>query len=113
MTSPPAPSPPATGQPEKEVFDLEAVYDAEIHPLMEEILRVCKEHQLPMVASFLFARGADGTEGLCSSLITGSDARGSRTLRLAGELIRTGVRADQALRLTSSSCAITITRPES
>ena len=39
---------------EKEPYDLEDVYDEKIAPLMDQIIAVCKEHKLPMVASFQY-----------------------------------------------------------
>ena len=39
----------------KEAFDLEAIYDNEIAPLMAEIIGICREHKLPMYATFLYA----------------------------------------------------------
>jgi hypothetical protein len=36
-----------------ENFDLEAVYDAEIAPLMEKVIEVCKRNDLPFVAEFV------------------------------------------------------------
>ncbi len=35
--------------------DKEDVYDAEISPLMKEIIRVCKEHGIPHVCVFEYA----------------------------------------------------------
>ena len=44
----------------------EAVYDELIHPLMGQIMTICKEHQIAMVASF--ALPTDGDPGLrCTS----------------------------------------------
>lgn len=58
----------------EEVFDLEQVYDDQISPLMAKILAICKEHQLPMVASFAYTRQPDDAEetgyGYCTSYVT-------------------------------------------
>lgn len=40
-----------------EPFDLESVYDAEISPLMSQIIEICKRHNMPMVATFCYAKG--------------------------------------------------------
>ena len=48
-------------------FDLEAVYDSEIAPLMTKIIEICKAHKLPMFATFLFANDPDGEDGLCTT----------------------------------------------
>jgi hypothetical protein len=52
-----------------EPFDLEAIYDAEIAPLMTKIIDICKTHGMPMVASFEYANDGNGGEDLCTSLI--------------------------------------------
>ncbi|MES0445036.1 MAG: hypothetical protein ABUJ92_00685 [Desulfobacterales bacterium] len=45
---------------EMEQFDLEVIYDEEISPLMKQIIAICKEHQIPMVASFCYRIDEDG-----------------------------------------------------
>ena len=39
-------------------YDLEAVYDAKIAPLMTQIIAICKRHELPMIASFAYRAGS-------------------------------------------------------
>lgn len=53
---------------ELETFDLEAVYDAEIAPLMMQIIDICKRHRLPMFATFIF-RDTEEKAGLCTSAL--------------------------------------------
>jgi len=49
-------------------FDLEAVYDAEIAPLMSKIIEVCKKHKMPMFATFLYKNNpAEDDNGLCTT----------------------------------------------
>ena len=43
----------------KKGFDLEAVYDAEIAPLMTQIIEICHKHKLPMFATFLCMNDPD------------------------------------------------------
>jgi len=43
-------------------YDLEEVYDERISPLMSEIIAICKEHKMPMVATFQYAVLDDGSE---------------------------------------------------
>jgi hypothetical protein len=50
----------------KKEFDLEEVYDNEIAPLMETIIGICKEHKLPMFATFLYAAN-DEQDDFCST----------------------------------------------
>ncbi len=40
-------------------FDLEAVYDEQIFPLMAQIIEICKREKMPMMASFCYATGRD------------------------------------------------------
>jgi hypothetical protein len=46
----------------QEDFDLEAVYDEKIFPLMAQIIDICREHRMPMFASFLYGRDSSGTD---------------------------------------------------
>jgi hypothetical protein len=51
--------------------DLEPIYDEQIAPLMTEIIRICKEHQLPMLATFQLNDGDEADDGplLCTSTL--------------------------------------------
>lgn len=51
----------------KQFFDLEAVYDSEIAPLMTLIIEICKAHKLPMFATFLYMNDPDGDDGVCTT----------------------------------------------
>ncbi len=46
----------------KSAWDLEAIYDAEIAPLMTRIVAICKEHRLPMFASFAYANNLEADD---------------------------------------------------
>jgi hypothetical protein len=48
-------------------FDLEAIYDAEIAPLMTKISNICQAHKMPMFAAFLYMNDPDGDSGVCST----------------------------------------------
>lgn len=56
-------------EPENDIpgFDLEDIYDAQIAPLMDKIIGICKEHKLPMFATFLYANDAEEGEALCTT----------------------------------------------
>lgn len=49
--------------------DAEDVYDAEIAPLMTKIIAICKQHRIPMLASFQYAVDGDGNGQLCTTRI--------------------------------------------
>lgn len=59
---------------ESKEWDLEKVYDEQISPLMTQIIAVCKEHDLPFLATFEYASGgylctsAQRREGMCDTL---------------------------------------------
>lgn len=40
-------------------YDKEEIYDAQIAPLMEQIIAICSEHQIPMLASFAYKPGSE------------------------------------------------------
>ena len=53
-----------------EPFDLESVYDEQIAPLMAQIIAICKEHRLPMLAVFFYELdAARESAGFCSSIL--------------------------------------------
>jgi hypothetical protein len=41
--------------------NLEAIYDAHIAPLMDQINAICQQHQIPMFATFQFSNEQFGT----------------------------------------------------
>ena len=66
------------------IKDNEAIYDAEIAPLMTKIIEICDAHGIPMVASFEYA-----PEMLCTSALT--TVASSPRIRTAASIIRNGV----------------------
>lgn len=53
----------------QEPFDLEAVYDAEIFPLMKQVIEICQKHNLPMFATFMYVSDDEQGEGFCTSTV--------------------------------------------
>lgn len=51
-----------------ETYDLEAVYDDHIAPLMAKIIEICTAHDMPMLASFAYAQNPDRTS-FCTTAI--------------------------------------------
>lgn len=51
----------------QETYDLESVYDAEIAPLMEQIIAICKRERMPMFASFTYADDPTGDWSKCTT----------------------------------------------
>lgn len=52
-----------------ELFSNEAVYDNEISPLVLRIVAICKEHGIPMVASFTYENCSDEGPGRCTTIV--------------------------------------------
>lgn len=69
-------------------WDLEAVYDTQIHPLMEQIISICKEHEMPMLASFQYAKNGDDAD-FCTIRIRYDGE--SKRFHLATQVIREGL----------------------
>lgn len=51
-------------------YNLESVYDEQISPLMKQIIDICKEHNMPMVASFAYENSEEKGHGLCTTALT-------------------------------------------
>ena len=56
-------------------YDSEAVYDEQIAPLMAQIALICRQHGIPMIASFAYAN--DGTPSYVSTAVA-DDLVGAR-----------------------------------
>lgn len=54
---------------ELEIFDLEQVYDEKINPLMAQIIAICKEHNMPFLATFVYEIDEEEGPGLCTSML--------------------------------------------
>ena len=81
----------------------EDIYNTQINPLMTRIIELCKEHDIPMVASFQLDddRDPDGVEFKCTTLLP-FDGCG-RSIREAGAVLYR--------RRASSFMAFTISGP--
>jgi hypothetical protein len=76
--------------------NLEQVYDEQINPLMAQIIAICKEHGLPMVASFQYE-----PDSFCTSLVADQPYTHKR-LGMACQLIREGFLAYTVTRNATS-----------
>lgn len=66
------------------VVDNETVHDEKISPLMRQIIAICKEHGIPVLASFLYAPGE-----FCTTFIPGpAGDEGADTLAAAERVVR-------------------------
>lgn len=76
-------------------YDLEVVYDEKINPLMAQIIAICKEHNMPMLAAFQYAVKDAGTEDaeflFCTTTLFQADERPiAKELRIANHTVRNG-----------------------
>ena len=53
-----------------EIYNLESIYDEQISPLMQQIIAICKEHNMPMVASFAYENCEEKGLGCCTTTLT-------------------------------------------
>ncbi|KKM22505.1 hypothetical protein LCGC14_1624620 [marine sediment metagenome] len=54
-------------------YDKEDIYDEQIAPLMMKIIKICKQHELPMVSTFCYKVSEEGEESLCTTWIPMKD----------------------------------------
>ena len=64
----------------EETYDLEAVYDNEISPLMAQIIEICEAHRIPMLATFAYEQSEERGTGLCTLCMTFEGRRPSRII---------------------------------
>lgn len=83
-----------------EHYDAEAVYDEQISPLMTQIIAICKEHKIPMIASFAYQHNEESGIGHCATCLNNFD----------GRLIDSYDRAVREIRASNAVIATMITR---
>lgn len=71
-----------------EEFDLEAIYDEKVYPLMAQIIEVCKENRLPVFTTFLYGRRGDKCD-YCSTFL--SFNRASDEMEACRSMIQSGL----------------------
>lgn len=74
--------------------DSEAIYDAEISPLMTQIIAICKRHRIPMLATFQYSNREtdEGNAHFCTTRLPFDGEDGSLA-RATVEIRSGGVRA--------------------
>ena len=81
----------------------EQIYDESIAPLVTEILSLCQQHGIAMVASFAIPTPAD-PDLFCTCLLPDGDGKSCETFEKAANLIRFGA-APQAVAFTITTTA--------
>ena len=89
----------------KQSYDLEAVYDEKIYPLMAQIIAICKEHNMPMLATFQYAakdvETGDGEFLLCTTaLLERVERPVSEALYAANSTVLNGINRTVAFTIT-------------
>ena len=65
----------------------EQIYDSQINPLMAEILRICQENKIPMLADFDLS--SESNEGLkCTSQLLNPEWRPGSEMLAAAHLLK-------------------------
>ena len=88
----------------QENFDLEKVYDEQIFPLMAQIIAICREHRMPLLASFLYrvtGEGDDQEQSFCTTVLNERlGERHSEEIARALDIIRNGLPENRLLAFT-------------
>ena len=56
---------------EQSFWDKEAIYDEKISPLMAQIIALCNQHGIPVVARFQICDTEESGPGYCTTVIPG------------------------------------------
>jgi hypothetical protein len=86
-----------------ELFSEEEVYDNQISPLMTQIIAICNEHQIPMLASFVYENDEDDGVGHCTTLLNGFADRKSEEIQEANGILRNNNNHLMAFTITKSN----------
>lgn len=74
-----------------ELWDKEDIYDEQIYLLMDKIIKICRENNIPMVATFQYCNKAedDGGQGYCTTaLLNGNEHQHMKDLHKASKVKR-------------------------
>jgi hypothetical protein len=84
-----------------ELYNHEDIYDNEISPLMQKIIAICKEHKIPVIASFAYENDEENGVGSCTTNIFFDDRKPEGFLS-ANREIRTGGNTTMAITVRSA-----------
>ena len=79
-----------------EEYHLEDIYDEQVSPLMKQIIAICKEHKLPMLATFAFENCEERPEHLCTTNLF-FDNRTPNKLKDANRTVRSNGHVTMAI----------------
>ena len=85
-----------------ELYNLEDIYDEKISPLMKQIIEICHEHKIPMLASFTYENCEEKGHGRCTTHLR-YDGREDEANHKANGVIRNGGNETFAMAITTTS----------
>ena len=83
-----------------QLFNKEDVYDNEISPLMKKIIAICKEHEIPVIASFAYENDEENGIG-CATTNIFFDDRKCENFSAAFKEIRSSNHSAMAITISS------------
>ncbi len=86
-----------------ELYNEEKIYDTQISPLMQQIIDICKEHGIPMIASFTYENCEENGAGRCTTLINNIPHRPDDANQKAANIIKKGGHETMAFAITTAS----------
>lgn len=93
---------------ENKDYDLEAVYDEKINPLMAQVIAICNEHRIPLLCSFQYSANDSGTDdagrAFCSTF--GVNGREAPELSRAIDIIRNGLPENRVMAYTITTTTV-------
>jgi hypothetical protein len=72
------------------MYNKEAIYDEKISPLMAEIIKICKESNIQMVATYFIKEDAENEDGdlYCTTYIPSSETRSQKLVDIYNVLYK-------------------------
>jgi hypothetical protein len=64
-----------------ECWDEESAYDEKIAPLMKQIIAICKEHRIPLIASFQYQTTDEHGDAYCTTTLPFDGRTGEKLTR--------------------------------
>ena len=77
-------------QAQERTWDKESVYDEQIAPLMTQIIETCKEHKIPMFASFQYSK-VPGDAMFCTTALLDASFQPDKRMYAAFKILRDGL----------------------
>lgn len=86
------------------IWSKEDVYDAQIAPLMDQVIKICMEHKIPLAAQFQYEETEDQGPGFVTTLLTYDEVESPQIARI-GQIMKP---RNQALLVTLEANKVTL-----